>query len=150
MSRMAKILRKRPETRDLQALRVVYEEAVYQGFVHRQMPKAAAVLAWASSPAEVVLSDQAAARPGGKCNPKASGCPRDSFPLLAGCDVAACVHVSVVGEDGPSTLVKKDGLERALPSLLAAKDLKSFNQGLKAMAKQREKVCACSSVDRLT
>ena len=142
-SRMAKIVKKRPAKRDLQALRAMYEEAVHNGFAHGQIPKAASILAWDSSPTEVVLEDQAAMRARGECSRKASGCPRDSFPLLAGCQVAACVHVSDVGEGGSSTLVKHDALERALPELLAGKDLKSFNKSLKAMAKQRGKVCAC-------
>eukprot|EP00752_Nemacystus_decipiens_P012061 g10692.t1 len=142
-TRMGKILKQRPGERDLPALRFLYEEAKRKGFVHPQIQKAADILAWNSSPAEVVLSEQAAASV--TCSWKASGCPRDSFPLLAGCKVAACVHRSVVGADGLSTLAETDALERALPALLAAKDLKGFNKILKAMPKQREKASnACN------
>lgn len=137
--RMLNILKKRPGARDLEALRVAYDDAVDKGFVHGELPKAAAVLAWQASTAEAVLVDQAAVRASGKCSRKASGCPQDSFPLFGGCEVAACVHVPV-GEDGRSTMAKTGALERAVPELLKATNLKEANKMIKAMLKQRRKV----------
>ena len=140
---MTRIIKTRACERDLQALRVAHTDALHNGFTHRQMPKAASILAWDSSPAEVALRDQATMPACRQCSGKASGCPRDSFPLVAGCQTAACVQVSV-GEDGPSTLANTEALERAFPALLDVKDLKTFNKNLKAMAKQRGKVRTCS------
>lgn len=52
---MAKMMKKRPDERDLQAMRAAYEEAVHKGFMHREIPKAAGVLEWEASPGYVVL-----------------------------------------------------------------------------------------------
>lgn len=125
--------------RDLPALGLAYEEAVHKGFVHRGLRKAAAVLEWEASPADVVLSDQAAARARGRCSREGSGCPRGSFALLSGCEVATCIRVPRGGENS-SMLSKKEALERAVPALLTSTDLRSFNKATKTMAKLRRKV----------
>lgn len=133
------ILKKRPKERDLPALRFLFEEAMHKGFAHRQLPNAASILEWGSSRAELVVGDQAAAHATGKCSRKGSGCPRGTFSLFGGCEVAACVHVPME-VDGLSTPAKKEALERNVPALSDASDLRHFRKLAKAMAKERKKL----------
>lgn len=113
---------------------------MYKGFVHKEFQKAARILAWSASPSEVVLAEQDQARSSVKCGRKAAGCPQGSFPLLGGCEVATCVHIPRGEADNPSTLVKQEALEKAVPALSKATDRKQFSKVIKAMIKQRKKV----------
>lgn len=130
--------------RDLPALRFLLEEALHKGFLHGELKKASHILDWETSRVEVVLNDQAAARASDKCGRKANVCPQDSFPLVGlslfgGCEIATCVHMPL-GADNPSTLAKKEALDKAVPAFSAASDLKHFKKLVNAMIKDRKKV----------
>lgn len=143
---MGKLLKQKPGERDLPALRFTLEEALYTGYIHRNVQRAADVLAWAAHPAGVIAHDQETLLSGDRCRRQsASECPEGSLTLVTrqargGCAVAACLHVPIEeqGQDRRALFVA--AIEEKIPAILLGQDLKTSQKHLKVMAKTRKEV----------
>lgn len=156
---MRRLLKERSGNRCMPALRLAVKDAKRKGYAHSLVKKASDVVEWATSPAAVVLTDQASTRLASKqCDTAASACADGSTALVVrhsfgwACSVAGCLDVSIEkmvaarvaaaagfgGQDDHA--IWATAVENKCPFLWEARDLRSFNDHLAVVAKSKLEV----------